>query len=80
MKYNGNYLLIRIKNRCRDDLQVEKGAIPATNKKGHEHGFGLTTVREAAQSLDGEMFCYTENGNFVLDVMIACHPFRKKQY
>ncbi len=70
MKYNGNYLLIRIKNRCRDDLYVEKGTIPVTDKEGHEHGFGLLSVQEAARNLDGGMFCYTENGNFILDIMV----------
>lgn len=75
MQYNGNYLLIRIGNKCRDDLHVEKGTIPATDKEGQDHGFGLTTVKEAAQRLDGEMFCYTENGYFILDVMVSCRTF-----
>ncbi len=79
MKYNRDYLLIRIKNRCRDDMHVEKGTIPATDKEGHEHGFGLAAVQEAAQSLDGGMFCYTENGNFILDVMVACGSFQKEK-
>lgn len=73
MKYSRDYLLIRIRNSCRDDLHVEKGTVPATDKEGHDHGFGLVTVQEAAQRLDGEMFCYTENEKFVLDVMISCH-------
>lgn len=77
MKYNRDYLLIRIKNRCRDGLHVEKGTIPPTDKKGQDHGFGLVTVQEAAQSLDGVMFCYTENGSFILDVMVSCSSFRK---
>ena len=77
MKYSRDYLLIRIRNRCRSDLHVEKGIMPVTEKEGHDHGFGLSTVQEAAKRLDGELFCYTENGNFVLDVMLSCHSFRK---
>ncbi len=77
MKYSRNWLLIRIKNRCRNDLCVEKGSIPNTEKKGHDHGFGLSTVQEAAARLGGEMFCYTENGNFILDVMVSCQSFPK---
>ncbi len=77
MKYSRSYLLIRIRNRCRDGLNVEKGTIPATGKEGHGHGFGLATVQEAAQRLGGEMLCYTENGNFVLDVMVPCQSFPK---
>ena len=76
MRYNGIYLLIRIRNKCRDDLYVERGTIPATDKEGHGHGIGLATVQEAAGRLDGEMFCYTENGYFVLDVMVSCQEVK----
>lgn len=72
MKYNRNYLLMRMRNRCRGDLCVEKGTLPVTNKAGYDHGFGLISVKEAAERLDGEIVCYTEHGNFVLDVMIPC--------
>ena len=77
MRYSRDYLIIRIRNRCRNDLHVEKGTMPLTDKEGHEHGFGLITVQEAAERLNGEMFCYTENENFVLDVMLSCYSFQK---
>ena len=64
--------MIRMKNRCRDDLSVEKGTLPASEKAGFDHGFGLATVREAAKRLDGDMLCYTEEGSFVLDVIVSC--------
>lgn len=70
MKYSRNYLVIRIRNSCRETLCVEKGTIPATEKKESDHGFGLLTVKEAAERLGGEMFCYTEKDSFVLDVMV----------
>ncbi len=70
MKYSRDYLVIRIRNRCQEDLRVEKGAIPPSSKGGREHGFGLATVKEAAERLGGDMLCYTENHNFVLDVMV----------
>lgn len=70
MKYSKDYLVIRVRNRCRQDMHVEKGKLPATDKKGREHGFGLPTVQESAQKLGGDMLCYTENGDFVLDVMV----------
>ena len=76
MRYNRNYLLIRIRNKCRDDLYVEQGEIPATDKAGQNHGFGLATVKEAAERLDGESFCYTEDGYFILDVMLPCRAFQ----
>lgn len=77
MKYSRDYLVIRMKNRCRDGLYVEKGEIPATDKEGYDHGFGLATVQEAARKLEGEMLCYTENGNFVLDVMVCLMHTKK---
>lgn len=70
MKYSRDYLVIRIRNRCRAGLYVEKGILPATDMDGYDHGFGLVTVQEAAKRCGGEMFCYTENGYFVLDVMV----------
>lgn len=70
MKYSRDYLIIRIKNKCRRDLVVEKGIVPQSGKKEAGHGFGLATIQEAAASLDGEMFAYTDSGNFVLDVMV----------
>lgn len=75
MKYSRDYLIIRIRNRCREDLQVDKGTIPKTDKEGQDHGFGLVTIQETAKRLNGEMFCYTENGTFVLDVMVSSHSF-----
>lgn len=76
MKYNRVYLLMRIKNQCRDDLYVERGTIPPTNKKEHGHGFGLVTVKDAAERLGGDMACYAENGSFVLEVMIPVSSFQ----
>lgn len=70
MKYSRDYLVIRIRNRCREELRVEKGVLPATGKTEAGHGFGLVTIREAAGRLGGDMLCYTESGNFVLDVMV----------
>lgn len=75
MKYNRNYLLVRIRNRCREDLHVAQGELPATDKEGQDHGFGLAAIKEAAESLGGESFCYTEDGEFILDVMVPCRTF-----
>lgn len=75
MKYNREYLLIRIRNKCRESLHVEQGVMPVTDKENQEHGFGLVTVKEAAEHLGGEIFCYTENGMFILDVLVARDTF-----
>ena len=78
MKYNKKHLTIRIRNRCRDGLHVEKGRIPDTEKKGYDHGFGLATVQEAAGRLGGDMLCYTEDGEFVLDVIVSCQTLQER--
>lgn len=70
MRYHRSYLLIRIKNRCPDDLQVAWGEMVPTSKTEPGHGFGLSAIQEAAERLDGDMSCYTENGYFLLDVMV----------
>lgn len=72
MRYNKDYLVIRMKNRCKNNLCIEEGNLPKSTKGGAEHGFGLRTIQEAARKLDGEMTCYTKKGMFILDVMI--HP------
>ena len=75
MRYRREYLLIRIKNRCPDELHVAWcGSVP-TSKTEPGHGFGLPAIQEAAKRLDGEMFCYTENGYFILDVMVSRRAF-----
>lgn len=78
MKYNRNHLIIRIKNRCRDDLNVEKGNIPVTDKAESGHGFGLSSIQAAAVRLGGDMMCYTEGGYFVLEVMVSLVRIRER--
>lgn len=70
MRYHRDYLLIRIKNRCADSLYVEQGEAVPTSKTEPGHGFGLPAIQEAAKRLDGEMYCYTKKGYFLLDVMV----------
>lgn len=75
MRYHREYLLIRIRNRCPDGLHVAWGEAVPTSKTEPGHGFGLMAIQEAAGRLDGEMFCYTENGYFILDVMVSRRAF-----
>lgn len=74
MRYNKDYLVIRMKNRCKNNLCIEEGNLPKSTKGGAEHGFGLRTIQEAARKLNGEMTCYTKKGMFILDVMIHIEP------
>lgn len=74
MRYNKDYLVIRMKNRCKNNLYIEEGNLPKSTKGGPEHGFGLRTIQEAARKLDGDMTCYTKKGMFILDIMIHAGP------
>ena len=44
------------------------GIVP--DKKERGDGFGLSDIQETAQQLGGDMVCYTENGYFILAVML----------
>lgn len=70
MRYNRDYLLIRLKNKCDDSLFVERGNLPQTTKGGLDHGLGLLTVQDRARQMGGELCCYTEDGYFFTDVMV----------
>lgn len=62
-----------------DAIPYEKIAIPESGDMRFpavaRRGSGFATIKEAAKRLDGEIFCYTENGDFILDVMISCGVF-----
>lgn len=75
MQYNREHLLIRIRNRCQKGRYVEQGKLPETDKEGQGHGYGLLSMQEDVERLSGNMACYTDNGYFVLDVMIPCRCF-----
>lgn len=78
MRYKKEYLIIRIQNSCRKELKVEKGTIPATEKPGPDHGFGLATIQESAKKLNGDMMCYAKEGQFVLEVMVRVPEYGEK--
>jgi len=78
MRYHRDYLLIRIRNRCKEDLYVKRGETVPTSKTEKGHGFGLSAIQEAANRLDGDMVCYTEDGWFMLDVMVRTEEMVEK--
>ena len=78
MRYHRDYLLIRIRNRCQEDLYVKRGETVPTSKTEKGHGFGLSAIQEAANRLDGDMVCYTEDGWFMLDVMVRTEEMVEK--
>jgi Signal transduction histidine kinase regulating citrate/malate metabolism len=60
-------LLIRITNHFYSDL-IFDGEIPRSTKEGKGHGYGLTSIRNAVESVGGFAVCKIEDDMFVLDV------------
>ncbi len=62
-----NLFLLRISNPFYGSLKTNNG-LPVTTKRGKEHGYGLSNIRQAAERKGGSMEYHIENGYFVLDV------------
>ncbi len=76
LRQKDDYVLLRVRNTCAPELVVERGCLPPTTKTELGHGYGLETICQTASSLGGNAVCYTENGYFVLDVLVrnGCSP------
>lgn len=62
-------LLLRITNHFYGDLIFE-GEMPRSTKESEGHGYGLASIRNAAESFGGFAVCKIEDDMFVLDVAI----------
>lgn len=60
-------LLLRITNHFYNDL-IFDDEMPRSTKEGEGHGYGLTSIRNAAESVGGFAVCKIEDNMFVLDV------------
>lgn len=60
-------LLLRITNHFDSEL-IFDGEMPRSTKEGEGHGYGLTSIRNAAESVGGFAVCKIEDNMFVLDV------------
>jgi hypothetical protein len=67
IKTKQSHLLIRITNRFNKELKIGSG-FPRSTKTGESHGYGLTSIRNAAESVGGFADYKIENDMFVLDV------------
>ena len=69
VKMKQKRLLFRVSN-CFNSERVMNGEIPRSTKKSPGHGYGLQSIRVAAESLGGFISCKIEGDLFVLDVSI----------
>ncbi len=67
VKAKQDHFLFRLTNRFRGELTAD-GGLPCSTKEGTGHGYGLSSIRNAAESLGGFAVCKAEEGLFVLDV------------
>lgn len=67
---NQNFLLISEINPAREDIKVENGMIATTKKDKENHGFGISSVRDAVSKYDGEVIITAEGGRFTIEIMI----------
>ena len=67
IKTKQSRLLIRITNRFNYELKIDSGLLRST-KKSDNHGYGLSSIRNAAESLGGFADYKIEGDMFVLDV------------
>ncbi len=70
LRQKGKYLLIRILNSCDNSLVIMQGHIPQTTKQEPGHGYGMQTIFQTAEKLNGSAVCSAENGIFTLDVCL----------
>lgn len=67
VKTKQNRFLIRISNHFNRELILD-GELPRSTKEDDGHGYGLISIRNAAESLGGFVICKIEDDLFVLDV------------
>ena len=67
----GEFLLIRVENRCGEDVIVSAEGLPRTTKRDKaEHGIGLKSVRLTAEGLGGSLNLSSEDGWFTAGVLL----------
>ncbi len=67
VKAKQNRFLFRLTNRFHGEL-IADGGLPCSTKEGTGHGYGLSSIRNAAESLGGFAECKGEGDMFVIDV------------
>jgi hypothetical protein len=65
-----NFIIIRFENYTENRITLEDG-LPVTTKGGRDyHGFGLKSIRHTAEKYGGSMTLNTEEGWFILRILL----------
>jgi hypothetical protein len=67
VKTKQSRFMFRINNNFNSEL-ILNGGLPRSTKKHEGHGYGLTSIRDAAESVGGFAVCKIEGDMFLLDV------------
>jgi hypothetical protein len=70
VKTKQSHFLFRVTNHFDNKLIMDDG-LPLSTKKGEGHGYGLTSIRDAVESVGGFVVCKIEGDMFVLDVNVG---------
>lgn len=68
------FLIIRVENYFKGDLQYEDGSLKTTKKHARFHGYGLKSIMQTAEKYGGNATISTEDDLFKLILFIACEP------
>ena len=64
------FVSIRLENRCRDSLHVEKGLPRTTKAEKGLHGYGLKSIQATVEKYGGSVTVHAEGGWFELRILI----------
>ena len=71
--YNQNqFILIRVENYFKGDLQYEDGSLKTTKKHSQFHGYGVKSIMQIAEKYGGNATVSTEDDLFKLILLIPC--------
>ncbi len=64
------FLLIRVENYCTEKLVFHDGLLKSSKKNPQTHGYGLKSIRRAAEKYNGSMTISQDDSWFILTVLI----------
>lgn len=63
------FILLHVINSCTGQARMEGSRFLTLKEDAENHGFGLSSIRHAAESYRGEMACRMEDGEFSLSLI-----------
>ena len=64
-------MILQVENYYQGPLTFQDG-LPATQKAGEYHGYGLKSIRSTAEKYGGSITISTENDIFLLCILLPC--------